>query len=88
MVRTGLTRVAIAVGLGAFGEVVFVAVLVCFAGAVERLGAGAVFFGAAIIKLFNHPQGNRSDHPVDEIVIPFRFVVKIHIGGLTAIDTE
>lgn len=49
MVRTGLTLVAIAVGLGAFGAVVFVAVLVCFAGAVVRLGAGVVFLGAAMI---------------------------------------
>ena len=49
MVRTGFTLVAIAVGLGAFGADAFVTVLVCFAGAVVRLGAGAVFFGAAII---------------------------------------
>lgn len=49
MVRTGFTLVAIAVGLGAFGAVVFVAVLVCFAVAVVRLGAGVVFLGAAIV---------------------------------------
>ena len=50
--------------------------------------AVAPMSGCFMALSFDHPQGNRSDHPVDKVVIPFRFVVQVAIGGLVPPDSE
>lgn len=38
--------------------------------------------------LFNNPQGDVSNHPIGEVVIPFRLVIEVAIGGLAPPDSE